>query len=197
MLPSATIQYMIGKYPIALPTSHRLPIYQAEHMLYDRFLPFLCETLADPDGLIIDIGANVGDTAYAMAQVCKNKIVCIEAEPSFFNLLCENLDRLPNAKSRFQAYEALLGTGQYKGVLVKSDSTASLQVSPEDAYAPQAVPLDRFITDTRLSDSRIELIKVDTDGLDADILISGLNIIGRQRPLLFWENQFNNIAHSR
>lgn len=180
---------MIGKHPIVLPASHMLPVYQAKYELYDRFLAFLCATITNSNGLIIDIGANVGDTAYAMAQACNNKIVCIEAEPSFFSLLCKNLDSLPYDKNRFQAYNTLVGTGHYNGVLVKSDSTASVH-TVDGCVKSHYVTLDQFILDT-LNDARITLIKVDTDGFDGDVLISGLNLINRQRPLLFWENQFD------
>lgn len=194
MPPSATIQYLIGKHSITLPASHMLPIYQAEHKLYDRILPFLCRTLTDPKALIIDIGANVGDTAYAMAQVCNNKIICIEPEPSFFSLLCKNLDALPYDKSRFEAYQCLIGTGHFNGILIKSDSSASVQNVGRDSQKLPFITLNQFCLKARIETNEIQLIKVDTDGFDGDVLLSGLEVIERWHPLLFWENQIDNSA---
>lgn|GEM_PF-792473 len=195
--PAGTIQYRIGKHTIALPASHRLPVYQAEHRLYDRFLPFLCATITNSSRWIIDIGANVGDTAYALAQACSNKIACIEAEPSFFNLLRKNLDALPYDKDRFQAHQCLIGTGRFNGVLVKSGSTARVQFSLDNSVKPQFVTLNQFVLNAHLENAEIELIKVDTDGFDSDVLLSGLGVIKRCRPLLFWENQIDNSDQHR
>ena len=64
----------IGDYYILLPPEHKLPEYQAKGRLYDRFLPTLCLALPQDGETIIDLGANVGDTAIAIVQRCDNPI---------------------------------------------------------------------------------------------------------------------------
>jgi hypothetical protein len=71
---NAQQSFKIGDYYILLPPEHKLPEYQAKGRLYDRFLPTLCLALPQDGETIIDLGANVGDTAIAIVQRCDNPI---------------------------------------------------------------------------------------------------------------------------
>jgi hypothetical protein len=59
------LPHKIGATTIELPFSHRLPLYQSWFPTYDRALPRLAERISAryPESPIIDVGANVGDTA--------------------------------------------------------------------------------------------------------------------------------------
>lgn len=104
-----TAQYAIGKHVISIPGDHNLPAFQGAHRLYDRFLPVLCSKLPT-SGIIVDVGANIGDTVAAVMQVCSNPIIAIEGHRPYFDLLRANLDRI-DAERRVTALEALVGTG--------------------------------------------------------------------------------------
>ena len=58
-------------YQLLLPPSHWLPIRQSENKKYDRyFLSFLTELRLHSGRIhVLDIGANVGDTALAVISV--------------------------------------------------------------------------------------------------------------------------------
>lgn len=57
--------YKVKNFDLQIPIDHRLPLYQSQFANYDRFLPHLAKQL-DSNDLVIDIGANVGDTVAAM-----------------------------------------------------------------------------------------------------------------------------------
>lgn len=171
-------RYRIGAHEIKLPAAHRLPEYQAIFPKYDRFLPLLAKHL--PSGLIVDIGANVGDTAVALAQVCPNPILSIEGNHIYFALCQENIAPFAD---RLTCICQIVGT--QAGVLVADGTTASLKSEAGDATALDAL----------LSDGPIALIKTDTDGSDADVLLSGLTAIKRDKPLLYWENENPGARH--
>ena len=72
---------------LELPLSHELPFYQHDHPRYDRQLGAIAAELGGP---VVDIGANVGDTAAAIRAESDVPILCVEGDPAFFALLERN-----------------------------------------------------------------------------------------------------------
>lgn len=178
--------YNIKDIPIIIPTDHALPYYQSRFRLYDKFLGILAQNLPNVDNLIIDIGANIGDTTALLLQYCLNPIVCIEADEEFFHIMKYNLSLYSQrttlinsfvSGNRFQNVEIIKnqGTGraiENKNKTVKSDS------------------LESIIIDRNLGEC--VLLKTDTDGFDFEILLSSLNIIKKDNPILYWENEISS-----
>jgi tRNA G46 methylase TrmB len=82
-----SVLYELGRLLIHLPRYHKLPEYQQRHRQYDRFLPHLIKDL-DHDDIVIDVGANCGDTLAGM--VSKNPklhYICIEPDNEFYSYL--------------------------------------------------------------------------------------------------------------
>lgn len=174
--------YKIGDITISIPRHIDLPNVQKSHPLYDRFLPVLCKHLTGPK-TIVDVGANIGDTAVAMAQHCSNPILCIEPSPHFYPYLTKNLELLPTGE-RFKALQTMIGTGKFAGELDHSKGTARLVLDSSHNAIP-FVALDS-LKDT-IRDSI--LIKSDTDGFDFDVLLSAKSLIEKDHPILYWENE--------
>ena len=84
-------RYQINNYSIQIDFTHRLPDYQSSHPFYDRFLPHLVKYLPK-NSLVIDVGANVGDTLVGMVgNNDKLEYLCIEASKDFFSDLERNV----------------------------------------------------------------------------------------------------------
>jgi len=153
---------------------------QAQHRLYDRFLPVLCHHV--PPGWIVDVGANVGTTAAAMAKECDNPILSIEGNPDYFVQLVENVGQLP-----VRCIRTLVGTGKVGGSLVSGGGTARLVRAPTQSNAR---PLDAILHEAEISYSNVALLKTDADGSDGDVILSATKILRESEPLLFSENHF-------
>jgi FkbM family methyltransferase len=193
--------YYISSYKIKIPSSSKLPDYQRLYPLYDRFLPVLAKNL-NMDGIIVDVGANVGDTLIAMMQRCDNNFVCIEPSNFFFRYLEENVQRLSTGdKKRVQLIQALVGSGSFSGVLQKQQGTAKviLDMNSKDSSCaglpatcePNILKynnLDGLIQ----SHSDVILLKSDVDGYDFDVIASAKRILLESEPILFFENQIDN-----
>lgn len=177
------INYKIGKNEILLPIKHPLPTYRKQHRLYDKFLPVLCSVISE-NGIIIDVGANVGDTVAAIAQTCGNQIIAIEGYEPYFDILKMNIEKL-GIGDRVEIVHAIVGT--QVGSLVAHNGTASL--SPDGDQHPYR--LDEILIG---KDNEIILIKVDTDGYDYDVLLSGLITIENSKPILFWEGGTSDVG---
>jgi FkbM family methyltransferase len=152
--------------------------YYVGNKLYDRFLPVLCRHL--PKGWIVDVGANVGDTAVGIARESSNPILSLEASDEFYPLLLRNTAGLP-----VLCVHAMVGTGRHGGQLVGSLGTARLVRSDQVSTAE---PLDNLLIRAGVPFDEVVLIKTDTDGYDADVMLSSQNIIRAVEPVLFWEN---------
>ncbi|MHA6279847.1 FkbM family methyltransferase [Salinimicrobium sp. CAU 1759] len=180
------IVYRIGNHELLLPPDHLLPIFQKKHRLYDRFLPHLVGFLNE-GGVVVDVGANVGDTTIAMLQNCNNKIVAIEPSEKFFGYLRRNIETLPPfKKDRIESHKIFIGTGNIKGEFFHTNGTAGIK-GDNESKSPQFTTLDKL-----LKFSSVELLKVDTDGYDYDVLLSAKEILKKSEPILFWENQIDS-----
>jgi FkbM family methyltransferase len=188
-LASAGVRYRIGDVSIMLPAGHRLPEYQADFPLYDAFLPFIASAVSGPE-LIVDLGANVGDTAVAMAQACVNPILAVEPEPSYYALLVANA-RL--VRPGIVPLSALIGTGLVAGRLVSDGTTAEIRADGTGVAITET--LDDVVDRMMPADGRVALVKVSVSGHTWDVLASGESMLRRSEPILFFDNFMPDASH--
>jgi hypothetical protein len=81
---------------------------------------------------------------------------------------------------------ALIGLPGTFGEIREGTSSGELVLTKDGR---QTQSLDNAISPLLQSDSRIILIKTDSDGTDGSILLSGERSLRHHEPLLFWENE--------
>lgn len=183
--------YNIGSHSIILPPGHMLDQYQARWKRYDVVLGEIARIMYAkyPDLTVIDIGANIGDTA---ALICKYNLVpvlCIEGHPGFLTLLEANASRV---NSEIEIEGCFLGTDgstvQFAQI-EENKGTATLVGKPGTGNDGVNVPMKSLKTVLAehpvFSGSR--LIKIDTDGMDFRILLESKNHLQESRPVLYFE----------
>lgn len=178
--------YEIEGITLATPRGFVLERYQRKHPLYDRFLPVLAAHL--PSGsTVVDVGANIGDSLAGMIGATDLNFLCYEPSPKFFAYLQSNVKIMP-AQERINISPFFIGTGVAKGTLTYSHAgTARLDTVQVDNH------IEFHALDTLLDDeSKVVLIKSDTDGFDFDVLFSAKTTLQRKQPLLFFECDFYN-----
>jgi len=183
--PDNPLRYRIGAHSIYLPAGHELPQYQEANRLYDRFPLILGEVLPHGD-LIVDVGANVGDTAAALCNGVGRRIVCVEASSRYFGLLEDNARTLRRRGHEITCVNALIGLPGICGEIREGASSGEFVLTKNGR---QTQSLDHALSPLLQDDSRIVLIKTDADGMDASILRSGERTLRQHEPLLFWENE--------
>ncbi len=167
-------KYFFGDLSIVLKGSHMLKHYQKSFPLYDRFLPVLCK---DFGGLIIDVGANIGDTSIAIfSKNNKSFIVGVEPDNDFFKE-CENNIIRNNLTDRFLGFKKFLTTNKGKYSIEKSDSlsTGSISSNTNDIGEINSMSFSEMMNliPAKIK-SKFDLLKVDTDGFDWDVINSFL-----------------------
>lgn len=177
------VNYKIGNGRLTLPANHMLPVYQKAHPFYDRFLPHLAQYMP-LNGVVIDVGANVGDTLLGMWDSNPNlTYVCIEADKEFFSDLEANVAIIAANNSDCSIYSV----NEFVGSKV---SKVYLQGQGGTKHAVEggnivSKTLDKIISDFDIKEP-IKLIKSDVDGFDFDVINSAGHLL-KQKPLVYFE----------
>lgn len=182
------IEYQVGNFRIQLPFSHKLPEYQRTYKNYDKKLTNIvqCIDRSKYDGVIIDIGANVGDTAALIRSCTESKIYCVEGDVYYLSYLRKNIQNLNNI-SIIDSYVA--GNCQeYFGEIERNNGTAKIKLQIDGSNnAIQTKELKDIISENNIDINSVNLIKIDTDGFDFAILLGNKELIERYKPNLFFE----------
>ena len=131
---------------------------------------------------LVDVGANIGDTILLLESNCPGMIdefYCVEGEPGFFALLQNNLNHLKQGKLLCALVSCINGTE--RSLVRHHSATASAQGKRE---IPSAT-LDALLE--RASVSRVDVLKIDVDGLDGKVLLGARGILQRHRPAVIFE----------
>lgn len=184
-----TIKYHYKNFSILIPLYHSLPDYQKKNPKYDKILPVICKYIKQNE-MIIDIGANIGDSLAAMVDENSNPIyLCIEPEDEFFSYLTMNLKiiqkKIPNLKVHL-----------LKQFVGKQITNISFDIKKEGSAKANLIngnikskSLDEILNNFETIE-KIRLLKTDVDGFDYDVLESSLKTIEQHKPLIFFECEY-------
>lgn len=149
-----------------------------EGRLYEQpLLEWIYEQPWTTDSVALDIGANIGNHALWMAKVCGLRVVAFE--PVIPHVLRANahLNGLLGS-DLFEVHDCGVGhrTGTYhhvgKGVLKPGLSKESTD------EVCRIETLDSFQFEN------VDFIKIDVEGMEASVLLSGVNTLRRYKPVL-------------
>ena len=147
--------------------------------------------------VIFDVGANIGTFATLMAKTYSSgKIYCFEPQHSVFQQLAGNIS-INNMYNVFTYNMALGKENTYKefyqpdyfsnndfGTFSLVDET-KLKTTAEKIVV-EIKTLDSFVKIYKIE--KIDLIKIDAEGMDLDVLSGGIESINTFRPKLFIEH---------
>ena len=166
----------------------------------DRTLRFLKARRGEALSLI-DIGANVGFTALRGHAIAPQaSFLLIEGDPYSFNLLEQNTSMI----ERRTLVNALMGERDevVEGEFLQASGTASFvrhgltAISERaTAFKPQRQQHRKVTLDTLLDErgvSRVDYVKIDTDGAEGKILDGAARTLSTHRPVVVCE--FNPVA---
>jgi FkbM family methyltransferase len=181
------VNYKIGKYTALLPSSHPLPSYQEAHPKYDRYFSKWLELIGKKP-LILDIGANVGDTVLFLCSYSKCKVFAIEPAQEFFEYLELNVKR--NRLDHRVTLErlALLPGKEKKSVsLMTGKGTASTKIHGTGKKLNQKFQVMTVSDYLKNNEESFDLIKMDTDGLDVYLVRDVIENEKASRSILLFE----------
>jgi len=180
------IRYTLGGRELLLPLQHDLPLIRKAYPQYSTNVGRISSYIGRkyPHFQMIDIGANVGDTAAIVREQSSCPILCIEGNDFYFGLLQENLRR--GQYRSVEAVRALIATytGELKGQIVPSSGSGHFI---EDVKSSVQVSRLSDVLESYPDFREPCFLKIDTDGFDCSILRSELEWLGLRRPAIFFE----------
>lgn len=182
--------YNIDGFIIELNKQHKLPEFQSKFPMYDKFLPFLAESFDESNHWIIDIGANVGDTAVSIVRHTKANILSVEPVELFYDICLKNIKSLDSEfSSRIILERAFIASADQSFSGKITDGTAVREEVVNSSVV--TLSIQQLLVKHDIQLSNLVLIKSDTDGYDYDALMSAGEILTECSPILYYENQID------
>lgn len=186
--PDRQVRREVQGVELVLPWAHRLPDYAESSPEYGQNLPRLAAGLAKADGCpvsVIDIGANIGDSALQILAATDGRVLCVEGDRFYLDFLHLNVDSDP----RISVEESLVQNDNDDAAV----SMAPVRVGGTTRFEPGESSLTAptvSMTELRRRHpdfDNLRLVKSDTDGYDVELIPGLAKTWADSRPVLFFE----------
>jgi FkbM family methyltransferase len=187
--PLRPVHRTVQGVDMVLPWSHRLPDYARIEPEYGQNLPRLAAALTARDGrpvAVLDIGANVGDSALQILDATDGRVLCVEGDGGFLPFLHRNTDaddRVVVEPSLLLPEDADGNDDAWAPVRVGGTTRFEHGTSADTAATISVAELRRRHPDF----DGLRLAKSDTDGYDVVLIPSVARTYADSRPVLFFE----------
>lgn len=144
-----------------------------------------------PGDVYVDVGANIGTLVLAAASITGpfGKVVAIEAHPSTFKILEENikLNKLTNIDAKNFAVGNKKGTVFFSNI--NSDDQNKVLVKSEAGIEVAMETLDNLLAGLE----RITILKIDVEGYEKFVLEGAFETLSKASAVYFesWQQHFN------
>lgn len=161
--------------------------YEWDLLAYSRGL--LAELPAG--GLVVDVGANLGNHALFWGAYAGRTVIAVEANPALAPILTENLrSNLPTEAYRVVAggagAEAALARVRLSSRAPDQFGLAGVSIEPGlsagEAGVFEIQPLPTWLGRLGLAETPVRLLKIDVEGAEIDVLRGAAGILERDRP---------------
>lgn len=193
----ATIEYGGEEIKFVYASNDYIPEkIQKEGKFYESIFLESLSKLHKKNGLIIDVGANIGNHTIFFGKVLQAQVIAIEPEPhnAFFLDLNIRINQLQN-------YVTVLKTavGKAEGVvrieMNVANNFGSFTAKPEanpnsspvaDTMAIEVTTqtVDYLISHNNLNSKNISIIKIDVEGMEVETLIGAEFVIRQSLPVI-------------
>jgi len=148
------------------------------------------------DGIILDVGANFGIMSlFYAAKVPQGFVHAFEPTQYAYQKLIRNLDLNEDLKSRIKVNHSFVSSGRetsdpisvysswpVKGGGTKHEIHGGVKMSTQNA---SSTSLDQYCEDQHFS--RVDLVKIDTDGHEFEVLQGMRDLLSRYQPQVIFE----------
>ncbi len=183
-----TVKMTWGGYTLEVPKYHHLHRLRQSQPYRDLCVGITAKFVTEKhaNSTIVDIGANIGDTAAIITRYSPAKMILVEASDYYAEILAKNVKQFPN---EIEIQRVFVSDGkEVQGRLHYRCGTAFFEESSDASTSPPR--------ETRrlceIADENTRFVKIDTDGFDARIIRAGLDWLAAQKPALLFENTIDS-----
>lgn len=152
------------------------------------FLHFCKTYLGGKPGIGLDIGANTGLTGAMLARYCQH-VYLFEPNPAMEQVIYDtnagshNLTVLMKAVARSSGEITVYSAGQNNMSAVAKEQSNPISVP--------CISVDDFCRESKVAPS---VIKIDVEGVDAEVILGGAKTIETHLPVIFFEHPLLNVG---
>lgn len=186
-LPDKPVRRTIRGVEMTLPRRHGLPHFARPGEPYAENLVDLARLLAEKEGnvCVLDVGANVGDSALFVLDQVAAYVVCVEPDPQWQTYLETNVGNLDNVAVEPSVLVAPEAAGISLAIVHQDVGTSQVQPTSGEGGLPTITTDELLAGHPRLADVR--LVKSDTDGYDVMLVPALARTFLPSKPVLFFE----------
>jgi FkbM family methyltransferase len=183
-----TVTARLYDHNLAMPAEHFLPGILRTFPQFNRPLSLAVETiaLANPRNLsVIDVGANIGDSAASIECRLPNRcfFLCLEPDSDLAEL-CE-LNHAGN--DRVEVKRCYIGEDEGAPVYLKDDGRANPSTKSGGGNSSDHLVRLDTVADLFTAARGLDLIKTDTEGYDFSVLRSASKLLSKYKPAVYFE----------
>jgi len=188
LAPNRRVVRDVQGVSLLLPWSHRLPDFADRHPTYGRNLVAVAEAIASCTPgrwTMVDVGANVGDSALQVLARVDADVLCVEGDPRWLEYLRFNVA----FDQRISIEPSLVVVDGSNAVLtpVRSHGTTTFLPGGPGRNASIRQVLADELPARHTGLAPVRLVKSDTDGFDTRIVPGLAGAWRDDRPALFFE----------
>ena len=186
-----------AEYHIELPnvdTDYIQGKIATEHKPYELAMLRDIASRLGEGSVVLDVGANIGNHALYLAAVSGCKVYAFEPNSDLCLAFRESIKK-NNLESRVKIYQSGVGAEEGKAHFININKenlgAQSLDVSNASGDNIDVITIDKTIKE------KVDVIKIDVEGMELDVLKGALKTIEKCLPLIYVESlteqEFNNI----
>jgi FkbM family methyltransferase len=183
----------IGNYDLLIPSNNPLIYTYSEKKDFASELGRLVNAVYSKysDLRVLDIGANIGDSAAVISSESDIPIVSVEGEPFTFSYLKRNASQLKNVR----LFNYYLGESQKSipAVLEKEGWNTTIIPSKDSKKTIEFTTIDHLVYNEIREAKKFKLLKIDTEGFDTIILRGAKRFIEEVQPVIYIEYNRQNM----
>ena len=169
---------------------------------WEPFITDLFRSYLRPGMTVVDVGANFGHYALTAANAVgpQGLVLAFEPLPDVCAVLCRNAALIPH--ENLQAFSIALGDTNGEAVLTVDASTsgwsslvAPLVPVPGESITVPVRRLEDVLAEVAPG-CRVGLVKIDTEGFEAQVFRGAWGILERDRPVVFTEFSLSRLQRA-
>lgn len=146
--------------------------------MYDAFLK--------KTDTVIEVGANIGALTVPLSRRCK-KVFAFEPQPQTYNMLCMNLQG--NGIHNVDVFPYAVGAKNDVVSVPSLDEMEEIQIDYVGVQVGSgSCAVEQHALDNMKFNSKINFMKIDSEGMELEVLIGADKLITHDWPLLYVEN---------
>jgi FkbM family methyltransferase len=150
----------------------------------------LFKQVCEAGNVVIEVGANIGAHTVGIARLVgsRGRVLALEPQRLTLQTLCANFAL--NSLVNVDCYWAALGNEEGRITVPEVDPHQPSHfggvtlLGAQKGWQISCFTLDRLVA----SLPRIDLIKIDVEGMEGEVLCGGENVLRKLKPLLYVEN---------